>query len=243
MDSNGLEHFLNRIHQSYVDARKPLCSDALCESVIERGRSRTISGIAEDYFAELLSSELGEKDLHFFIDQPLVGGAHKVYPDVMITRCLGENRFEILYMLDLKMDIGYHRVVTAGATPKQNYIEKAQSLLSEDLTLLRNVPLFELTTKSGSLKKSKVDHLAPRYYFSLHSQASYDEVIITSKNSGSKAKEKELIEYAKDPNSNIWVLSIGSHPNEYRDELDMHPFCESWTLLIRKIRGVVEAKG
>ena len=37
-----------------------MCADELCGLTIERGRSRTISGIAEDYFAELLYKEIGK---------------------------------------------------------------------------------------------------------------------------------------------------------------------------------------
>ena len=86
MPRNELDYFLNRVHQAYVEARRPLCADELCGLTIERGRSRTISGIAEDYFAELLYKEIGKGYLHFFVDQPLVGGTHKVYPDVIVAR-------------------------------------------------------------------------------------------------------------------------------------------------------------
>lgn len=234
-----LDWFLNQIHQAYVDARNPVCADKLCGSTIERGRSRTISGIAEDYFAELLYRELGNDHLHFFVDQPLVGGIHKVFPDVIIARpCEEDNCFEIVYMLDLKMDVGYHRDITTGEEFKRSYVAKAKSLL-DNLALLKSVPPFELSTKSGS-KKARVDCSVPRYYFSLHPQASYDEVIITSKNAGNKEKEQKLIERAKDPDCNIWVLSIGDHPNEYKDTVNMYPLHESWMLLLQKICNILK---
>lgn len=239
MPRNELDYFLNRVHQAYVDARKPLCADELCELTIERGRSRTISGIAEDYFAELLCKEIGKGYLHFFVDQPLVGGAHKVYPDVIVARPheTKSDYFEILYMLDLKMDVGYHRDITDGKKPTLTYIKKAENLL-KDLAMLKDSP--ELSTKSGNKKKSKTDRSAPRYYFSMHPQSSYDEVIITSKNAGNKTKEQELIERAKDSNCNIWVLSTGDHPNEYGDGVEMCPLEESWDILLQKIRSILE---
>lgn len=86
MPRNELDHFLNRVHQAYVEARRPLCADELCGLTIERGRSRTISGIAEDYFAELLYKEIDKDGLHFFVDQPLVGGTHKVYAGKVLYR-------------------------------------------------------------------------------------------------------------------------------------------------------------
>lgn len=164
MPRNELDHFLNRVHQAYVEARRPLCADELCGLTIERGRSRTISGIAEDYFAELLYKEIGKGYLHFFVDQPLVGGTHKVYPDVIVARpCEAKNEyFEILYMLDLKMDVGYHRDIAVGRTPTQTYVAKAESLL-EDLAMLKDSP--ELSTKSGNKKKSKTDRFAPPILF------------------------------------------------------------------------------
>ena len=73
MPRNELDYFLNRVHQAYVDARKPLCADELCELTIERGRSRTISGIAEDYFAELLYKEIFNVYLHLFVDHIFFG--------------------------------------------------------------------------------------------------------------------------------------------------------------------------
>ena len=89
-------------------------------------------------------------------------------------------------------------------------------------------------------KKSKTDRFAPRYHFSMHPQSSYDEVIITSKNAGNKTKEQELIERAKDPDCNIWVLSTGDHPNEYGDDVKMCPLDESWEILLQKIRNILE---
>lgn len=164
MPRNELDHFLNRVHQAYVEARRPLCADELCGLTIERGRSRTISGIAEDYFAELLYKEIDKDGLHFFVDQPLAGGTHKVYPDVIIARphATKSDYFEILYMLDLKMDVGYHRDIAVGRTPTQTYVAKAESLL-EDLAMLKDSP--ELSTKSGNKKKSKTDRFAPPILF------------------------------------------------------------------------------
>ena len=74
MPRNELDHFLNRVHQAYVEARRPLCADELCGLTIERGRSRTISGIAEDYFAELLYKEIGKGYFISLWINPWLGG-------------------------------------------------------------------------------------------------------------------------------------------------------------------------
>lgn len=56
-------------------------------------------------------------------------------------------------------------------------------------------------------------------------------MIITSQNAGSNDKKKALIELARNPNSNIWVLSAEDHPDEYKDTVDLCPFYENWETL------------
>ena len=64
-------------------------------------------------------------------------------------------------------------------------------------------------------------------------------MIITSQNAGSNDKKKALIELARNPNSNIWVLSAEDHPDEYKDTVDLCPFYENWEPLLYKIRCVL----
>ena len=116
MKVDNIDAFLAAVRNEYICARYPLHSDNTC---IRRGRSRAISGVSEDLFAELLCNCLHEKNLCFFVDQTLSGCVHKVYPDVIVAQPLVGNNFEILYMIDLKMDVGYHRNITAGATPSK----------------------------------------------------------------------------------------------------------------------------
>ena len=228
MKVDTIDAFLAAVRNEYICARYPLHSDNTC---IRRGRSRAISGVSEDLFAELLCNCLHEKNLCFFVDQPLSGCVHKVYPDVIVAQPLGGNNFEILYMIDLKMDVGYHRNITAGATPSKTYVEKAAELLSV-LAALQNITEFTISAKSNDPHS--------RYFFSLHPCASYDEVIITSKNAGNKQKEEELIHFSNDPQSNIWVLSTGSHPNDYADRVSIIPLYDDWNMLLGKIKKNIE---
>lgn len=91
-----------------------------------------------------------------------------MFPDVIVARhCKDEcdDHFEILYMPDLKMDVGYYRDRLAGTTSRrQTYREKAENLL-KNLAMLEDVPPLRLTTKSGSKKMCKADRFAPRFYF------------------------------------------------------------------------------
>lgn len=228
MEINNIDDFLVAVRNEYIRARQPLNSN---NTHIKRGRSRTISGVSEDLFAELLCNSLNGKDLCYFVDQPMSGCRHKVYPDVNVARALGDNRFEILYMVDLKMDVGYHRNISDGGPQSQTYVEKAAELLNK-LSELRNVAEFGITAKSNVLDS--------RYAFSLHPHASYDEVIIASKNAGNKKKEEELIHFSNDSETNIWVLSTGDHPNDYADDVNILPLYSDWNMLLEKIKKNIE---
>ena len=219
-----IDSFLAAVRIEYLRARQPLHSG---NSHIRRGRSRTISGVSEDLFAELLCNCLCDENLYFFVDQPLSGGSHAVYPDVIVSRSIGEDRFEILYMIDLKTDVGYHRNIPAGATPYETYVDKAKKL-SNILSDLQSVPEFGVTTKSNSNNS--------RLLFRIHPDASYDEVVIATKNAGSKEKEAELIRFSNDPETNIWVLSTGNHPNDYEDNISIVPLYDDWNMLLNRIK-------
>ena len=82
-------------------------------------------------------------------------------------------------MIDLKTDVGYHRNIPAGATPYETYVDKAKKL-SNILSDLQSVPEFGITTKSNSPNS--------RLLFRIHPNASYDEVIIATKNAGEQEK-------------------------------------------------------
>ena len=78
----NLEGFLRRICEEYEDARKPVIES----SVIKRGRSRTISGVSEDLFAELMRNVFNNERLYYFIDQPIRIENKTFYPDLVITK-------------------------------------------------------------------------------------------------------------------------------------------------------------
>lgn len=97
----NLEDYFCAICGAYKEAKIPCCSKALL-SRIERGRKRVISGIAEDYFAELLCNTLNDNSLHFFVDQPIKSDKHLVYPDIVIARKKGLSTTPSCIWLTLK---------------------------------------------------------------------------------------------------------------------------------------------
>ena len=143
-----------------------------------------------------------------------------------------ERRAYLLYMLDLKMDVGYHREYRAEHG--DSYLDKAKGLKSFLKEMSESKELFG---KSGTEKKSKTDKNAPKFHFSMADGVGYDMVIITAANSGAEWKRNNLIDNAKDTKTNIWLMSTGQHPNEYEiwEEDKVQPCQSSWSELIRKI--------
>mgnify|MGYP001145055957 CR=1 FL=1 len=91
-----------------------------------------------------------------------------MFPDVIVARhCKDEcdDHFEILYMPDLKMDVGYYRDRLAGTTSRrQTYREKAEDLL-KNLAMLEDVPPLRLTTKVEVKRCVKPIVLRPDFIF------------------------------------------------------------------------------
>lgn len=228
-----LKGFLERICDEYVDARKPIIES----SGISRGRSRTISGISEDLFAVLMKNSLDNDELHFFIDQPIRIKEKTFYPDLVITKKEEDTNYKVLYMLDLKMDVGYHRNTTKAKEMEISYRNKA-----DELTYLCNQ--FKDAKvgegKDSASKKSKTDKSARRFKFEIAPKASYDMVVITNQNAGSETLRDELLNCSHDPERNIWVLSSGEHPNEYHKP-DIKPNNQDFNVLIDKIQKVINS--
>lgn len=221
--SKRLDKFIDNIHNEYVRARYVIkCTKT---KRVKRGRSRNISGIAEDLFAELILRSI--KSLHFrvFVDQPitLVGKNVTIYPDIVLCRRIDDSNFLIIYLIDLKMDVGFH---------KKDYTKKANELIK-----------FCKKMKTSKLLKAKIgeieDAKKERIYFTIDENASYDMVVISSRNSGTPKQEKTLLNYSNDIKSNIWVLSTGQHPNYYIKRNEIKPNYCDWNKLLDKIKKMI----
>jgi hypothetical protein len=71
---------------------------------IKRGRSRTISGQAEDYCAQYLAVHLNKKYI-YLIDQPVRVLGKTIYPDIVML----DKDNTIVSLMDVKMDLGWNR--------------------------------------------------------------------------------------------------------------------------------------
>ena len=221
----NLEDYFCAICGAYKEAKIPCCSKALL-SRIERGRKRVISGIAEDYFAELLCNTLNDNSLHFFVDQPIKSDKHLVYPDIVIARKKGVEHYTILYMVDLKMDIGFYRNTARSAG--KSYMNKVEEL-EHNLNCLQTSKTITANAWREDLKA-----IAP-ISFVIAETAHYDMVVISAENAGGQKGKDELLKLSGSPCFNIWVLSAGVHPNDAEESKDII-LLDDWKMLLEQIR-------
>ena len=223
MGNTKIKEFLKSIYKEYVEARKIRVGNREAKRVI-RGRSRSISSIAEDLFAKLLWREFKLNKIHIFVDQPIsLGGKGKIYyPDIVICKRINKDEYEIFYMIDLKLDIGWHR---------NSFFKEINKLTSICNGMKR---AKALKGKIGSVE----DESKQSIKFKINSKATYDVVLISSSNSGKN--ENKLINASKDKNSNIWVLSTGGSLNQYKIKKEIELNEKDYNTLLSKIREVLQ---
>ena len=215
-----LDDFINSIRNEYEKARTAAVGGG---KNIFRGRSRCISAIAEDLFAELISHCVGN-DLYYFVDQPIkceMSSKTKIYcPDLLVCKKNAENEYLICCMLDLKMDVGWFR----------NSISDVLQKLADAASDMKHAD--KLSGKDGKDKDKNL-------IFKTCSDLYYAMVTVTTKNSGKKDKATKLCDMSiKD--DNVWVLSSGDHPNSYDESVNFECRYDDFDKLIKKIKRCVQ---
>ncbi len=186
--------FIKEIINQYHLARIPFYP----KDKIYRGRSRSISPLAEDLFAKYLA-ENDDTIEKIYVDQSIVieNDTKRFIPDIVIIK-----NNEITTFIDLKMDLGYKRDGLIELCKKDGYLL--------DIVRGKNCQLIE------GRNKTKVN-------YKISNKAIYDIVIISDQNI-SKIILDNQIEGAKRFENNVkaHVLSRKKHPNSYglnREEL------------------------
>ena len=179
--------FILKIINIYQDARVSRYAD----KKIRRGRSPSISSIAEDLLASYLI--YSDKEIDFiYVDQPIhIPNVVKSFiPDIVVVR-----NDVITAFLDLKMDLGYKR---------KGLID----LCEKDHKLLGLIRGKDCTIKDGQTKE--------KTSFAISESAIYDIVVVSDQNIG-KATLKEQLSGAKTYNQDvsIHILTEKEHPNTY----------------------------
>ena len=215
-----LDDFINSIRNEYEKARTAVADG---EKNIFRGRSRCVSAIAEDLFAELIAHCVGN-DLYYFVDQPIIcemPGKTKTYcPDLLVCKKNAENEYLICCMLDLKMDVGWFRNSISDVL--QKFADAAADMKHAD----------KLSGKDGKDKNKDL-------FFKVWPALYYGMVIVTAKNAGKKNKAMELCDMSS-KDDNVWVLSSGDHPNSYDKTVKFECRYDDFDKLIKKIKRCVQ---
>lgn len=221
-----LKKYIKEIVEEYEKSRDILVNKRKTKRVF-RGRQRIISSVSEDLFAKRICKLFPQKSICVFVDQPITfsHNAKKstIYPDIIICKQekKEENKYKILYMIDLKQDIGWHR----------NSKLKLYKELKEKCEKIKHTK----SVKGNVFKDDTNDKQSIR--FTIDNSASYDEVLISSRNSGKQ--EEEIKKLSNDVNKNFWCLTNSKHPNSKKKEGKIELNFEDWLLLIHKIDKIV----
>lgn len=226
MSRSRLSNFLNDVKKEYEKARFVYKDKEMKKKTthVHRGRSRIVASITEDLFAKYLCREF--KNVYIFVDQCItLEGKKKVsyYPDLVICKKKNKKKhsFEILYMIDLKMDIGWI------GSKYTNHMKKVKTICEK----MKKVKF--LKGKKGDIECGKKEKIE----FCINKKACYDVVIVSSKNS--RKYESDLIKDSNNKTTNIWVLSTGDHPNHYGEKIKVKPNEDDYNILIEKILKVI----
>lgn len=182
------ELFISSIVNEYRIARKPKISN----TKLSRGRSHSVSSVAEDLFAEYLIKNDPEIE-SILIDQPIFSqhGNIRFYPDITVIK-----NGNAVAFFDLKMDMGWNRDGLLELVGKHQRVIK---------TIKENI----VTYKNGVTKEKQHIMISP--------SCAYNIVIISTRNSGNKLSEYLQKSHSVFPSAGVYVLcnSKKYHPNSY----------------------------
>lgn len=233
--SKVLKDYFKKLAKAYQKADKLSGG----KSNVFRGRKRSISGLSEDYFAEMLSEICSEeKDMLFLVDYRLSLGSRYIYPDILVLKKRSVENYEILWMVDLKTDVGYIRDNDRNRSNenRKTYVNLAEGLRKdcEDVRKAAEDNLLRIEDPERT-DKSIMLSAVPQLY--------YDMVVISANNSGKEdAGKSALLDRAKDHNQNIWVLFNNLHPNRCCDDLSkkikkLEINLDGWNRVVEQVKG------
>jgi hypothetical protein len=241
-----LKSFIDKLREAYVSSRIACNYN---DSIIERGRNRSVSGIAEDYFGCMLYEILNDKSITIFVDQAISFKKDEktktIYPDILICKKTDDYEFErhyhgklkkekrncynCYYMCDIKMDIGWIR----------KSLNEICSNHNADLVDSLNSKICK--AKNGEDKKD--------FYIRIDADAKYDVIVLMCKNGlrnyGDFCENKNLNKDYRDTekSTNCFLLTEGNHVNEYKsmEELTINP-TKDFNMLVNRITKTVKRK-
>ncbi len=233
--SKVLKDYFKKLAKAYQKADK-LSGE---KHNVFRGRKRSISGLSEDFFAEMLSEICSEeKDMLFLVDYRLSLGSRHIYPDILVLEKKSEENYEVLWMVDLKTDVGYIRDNDRNRTneSRKTYVKLAEDLRKkcEDVRKAAGENLLRVEDPENAGKSIRLSTVP---------ELCYDMVVISANNSGKEnAGKAALLDRAKDRNENIWVLFNNLHPNRCCDDLGekikkLEINVDGWNRIVEQVKG------
>ena len=237
-----INKFLHSVQEAYSESWEShvTCVAGTNKEVI-RGRARCIAGRVEDLFAEALYDVLSEciQGLLVFVDLPLSyeldeyddnGKKRKdiCYPDVVVAQ-RKENQINILYLVELKVNLGWGRHKLAG-----EMFVKAESggKVKKSITPIEAEITHELEELIGKRVWSKIpfgmksrENLQGvmndgELHFVVSNDTRYDLIICSSKNVPKAALQKARERIGSDESAicQMYVLSDAELSLKYADE-------------------------
>lgn len=210
------DKFLENIVIEYRKARIPIVKN----KKINRGRSRSISSISEDLFANYLISNDKKID-QIYVDQSIyIKKLQKaIYPDIVIVR-----NNTITSLLDLKMDLGWNRKGLVDLCKKHGRtVKKARGTVCK---------ISERATENST-------------ELQISETINYGIVIISKRNSGSALNEQIMEAKEIQPDINVYLLCRNDrkHPNDYDKKISpkklvklLDPDIDSFNLIFRNLQ-------
>ena len=181
-------NFILEIIQLYQSSRKSKYG----HDKIKRGRSHSVSSLAEDLFAKYLVENIECDEI--YVDQPVsVDGIKKVsYPDIVVVR---DNK--IIGTCDLKVDLGWNR-------------EGLAELCEKSFGYLKEIQGKKCRINNGLITKEIK-------YYKVSNNCFHNIVIISNKNINALNLDEQRKEMKRKFGSlvNVFILSGGVHLNTY----------------------------
>lgn len=182
------EEFILRVVEAYRDARIPVIKD----KKISRGRSRSVSSVAEDLFAYYLIKNDSAIE-NIFVDQSIYFADAKksIYPDITVVK-----NGIVTAFIDLKMDMGWKRNELLNLCKKHG----------QTVTYAKG---GRCRLKDGQTKEAKE--------LKVSKSVSYSIVIISRRNSGNQLDTLRAGAKKLKPSVETFLLcdSPKYHPNQY----------------------------
>ncbi len=208
------QNFIDNIVKLYSEARY----SKFPEGKIHRGRSHSISSSTEDLFAKYLVGKVSVDKI--FVDQPITIREIKktIYPDVTL-----EYKAEIIAFFDIKMDLGWNR-------------DGLYDLCLNQYNLLNKIRGKNCKIRDGITKEDS-EHV-------ISNNISMNIVLISDQNINNKKLSTQIEKIKRlAPAVDVFVLTSGVHPNEYRkNNKTMEIKNEEFDLLVNKVKCMMNIK-